>query len=82
MKRRVIVDNVFSGDPDDLFQLAHMLLSPSVRVCGIIGSHLARGDFLDSSETSAAKCLPPMPGDGRAAQALRAALRGAGKILV
>jgi inosine-uridine nucleoside N-ribohydrolase len=36
---RVIVDNDYGGDPDGLFQLAHHLLSPSVEVRGIIGSH-------------------------------------------
>ena len=38
-RARVIVDNDFGGDPDGLFQLAHQLLSPSVEVRGIIGSH-------------------------------------------
>lgn len=41
---RVIVDNDFAGDPDDLVQLAHHLLSPSVDVRAIISSHLAPGD--------------------------------------
>jgi inosine-uridine nucleoside N-ribohydrolase len=50
---RVVIDNDFSGDPDDLFQLAHHLLSPSVEVCAIIGSHLAPGDPLDPSPNSA-----------------------------
>lgn len=36
---RVIVDNDFGGDPDGLFQLAQQLLSPSVEVRAIIGSH-------------------------------------------
>ncbi len=36
---RVIIDNDFGGDPDGLFQLAHHLLSPSVDVRAIIGSH-------------------------------------------
>jgi hypothetical protein len=27
-RMRVIVDNDFSGDPDGLFQMAHLLLSP------------------------------------------------------
>lgn len=36
---RVIIDNDFGGDPDGLFQLAHHLLSPSVEIRGIIGSH-------------------------------------------
>lgn len=38
-RARVIIDNDFGGDPDGLFQLAHHLLSPSVEVRGIIGSH-------------------------------------------
>ncbi|MVN76601.1 nucleoside hydrolase [Hymenobacter sp. HMF4947] len=46
---RVIVDNDFSGDPDGLFQLAHLLLSPSVEIRAIIGSHLRVGDGFDSS---------------------------------
>ncbi|MDO4259453.1 MAG: nucleoside hydrolase [Actinomycetaceae bacterium] len=39
-RRRVIIDNDFAGDPDDLYQLAHHLLSPSVEIRGIICSHL------------------------------------------
>ena len=50
---RVIVDNDFSGDPDDLFQLAHHVLSPSVEIPFVIGSHLAPGDFFDPSEHQA-----------------------------
>lgn len=50
---RVIIDNDFSGDPDDLFQLAHHVLSPSVRIPFVIGSHLAPGDFFDPSEHQA-----------------------------
>ncbi|MHA4846800.1 nucleoside hydrolase [Flavitalea antarctica] len=50
---RVIVDNDFSGDPDGLFQLAHIMLSPSVDVRGIIGSHLKVGDGFDNSKTQA-----------------------------
>jgi purine nucleosidase len=50
---RVIVDNNFSGDPDGLFQLAHLLLSPSVEVRAIIGSHLKVGDGFDPSATQA-----------------------------
>jgi inosine-uridine nucleoside N-ribohydrolase len=53
MKRRVIIDNDFAGDPDDLFQLVHHLLSPSIEICGIIGSHLAPGDFFDGSDKTA-----------------------------
>lgn len=36
---RVIVDNDFGGDCDGLFALAHHLLSPSVEIRGIVGSH-------------------------------------------
>lgn len=46
---RVIVDNDFSGDPDDLFQLAHHVLSPSVEIPFVIGSHLSPGDVFDPS---------------------------------
>lgn len=37
---RVIIDNDFSGDPDGLVQLAHHLLSRSVKIPLIVGSHL------------------------------------------
>jgi purine nucleosidase len=50
---RVIVDNDFSGDPDDLFQLAHHVLSPSVEIPVVIGSHLAPGDAFDPSDRQA-----------------------------
>jgi purine nucleosidase len=53
LRLRVIVDNDFSGDPDGLFQLAHLLLSPSVDVRAIIGSHLKAGDGFDPSATQA-----------------------------
>ncbi|MEO5680991.1 MAG: nucleoside hydrolase [Chitinophagaceae bacterium] len=52
-RMRIIIDNDFSGDPDGLFQLAHMLLSPSVEVRAIIGSHLKVGDGFDNSATQA-----------------------------
>jgi purine nucleosidase len=52
-RMRVIVDNDFSGDPDGLFQLTHLLLSPSVEVRAIIGSHLAVSDGFDKSNTQA-----------------------------
>ncbi len=44
---RVIVDNDFAGDPDDLVQLAHHLLSPSVDLRAVISSHLRPGDPFD-----------------------------------
>jgi purine nucleosidase len=50
---RVIIDNDFSGDPDDLFQLAHHVLSPSVEIPFVIGSHLAPGDHFDPSDQQA-----------------------------
>lgn len=49
-KIRVIVDNDFGGDPDGLFQLVHLLLSPSVDTRAIIGSHLSLKDFIDPSD--------------------------------
>jgi purine nucleosidase len=36
---RVIVDNDFGGDPDGLFLLAHLLMSPSVTLPLVIGTH-------------------------------------------
>jgi len=52
-RMRVIVDNDLSGDPDGLFQLAHLLLSPSVEIRAIIGSHLKVGDGFDPSKAQA-----------------------------
>lgn len=43
-RARVIVDNDFAGDPDDLYQLVHHLLSPSVEIPLVICSHLREGD--------------------------------------
>lgn len=37
---RVIIDNDFAGDPDGVFQLAHHLLCPSVKIPLVISSHL------------------------------------------
>ncbi len=50
---RVIIDNDFSGDPDGLFQLTHLLLSPSVETRAIIGSHIGIKDFIDPSDRQA-----------------------------
>lgn len=50
---RVIVDNDFAGDPDDLYQLAHHLLSPSVDIRGIVCSHLREGDPFYTGDDSA-----------------------------
>jgi purine nucleosidase len=41
---RVISDNDYSGDPDGLVQLAHHLLSPSVELRAVVGTHLRNGD--------------------------------------
>jgi purine nucleosidase len=54
---RVIIDNDFSGDPDDLFQLAHHLMSSSTEIRGIIGSHLRPDDPADPSGHSAANAV-------------------------
>ena len=56
-RMRVIIDNDFSGDPDGLFQLAHLLLSPSVDTRAVIGSHLSVKDFIDPSVTQAANAV-------------------------
>lgn len=52
-RMRIIIDNDFSGDPDGLFQLVHHVLSPSVDIRGIIGSHLGKGAGFDEGESSA-----------------------------
>ncbi len=53
-RARVIIDNDFSGDPDDLYQLVHHLLSPSVEIRGVIASHLREGDPFDPGPDTAA----------------------------
>jgi purine nucleosidase len=53
-RARVIVDNDFAGDPDDLFQLAHHLLCPSVEIRGVVASHLRPGDPFDPEGNTAA----------------------------
>ncbi len=50
---RVIVDNDFAGDPDDLYQLVHHLLSPSVDIRGIVCSHLREADPFYCGDDSA-----------------------------
>lgn len=52
-RMRVIIDNDFGGDPDGLFELVQHLLSPSVEIRAIIGSHLRAGDGWDPSKESA-----------------------------
>ncbi len=52
-RARVIVDNDFSGDPDDLYQLVHQVLSPSAEVRLVVASHLCPDDPFDPSGRSA-----------------------------
>lgn len=52
-RMRVIIDNDFGGDPDGLFELVQHILSPSVEIRAIIGSHLRAGDGWDPSKESA-----------------------------
>ncbi len=52
-RMRIMIDNDFGGDPDGLFELVHFLLSPSVEIRGIIGSHLRPGDGFDRSNETA-----------------------------
>lgn len=56
-RMRVIIINDFSGDPDGLFQLAHHVLSPSVEIRGVIGSHLtAEAGFSGSHDDATVAC--------------------------
>ena len=52
-RARVIIDNDFAGDPDDLYQLVHHLLSPSVDIRLVVASHLRADDPFDPSGRSA-----------------------------
>lgn len=52
-RHRVIVDNDFSSDPDDLPQLVHHLLSPTVEIPLVVASHLPPGDWQDPSPRTA-----------------------------
>ncbi|NNV54603.1 nucleoside hydrolase [Limnovirga soli] len=52
-RMRIIIDNDFGGDPDGLFELVQHLLSPSVEIRAIIGSHLKVGDGFDPSKETA-----------------------------
>ena len=52
-RARVIIDNDFSGDPDDLYQLVHHLLSPSVAIPLVVASHLRQNDPFDPSDRQA-----------------------------
>ncbi|MBI4899691.1 MAG: hypothetical protein HY829_04355 [Actinobacteria bacterium] len=55
----MIIDNDFAGDPDDLYQLVHHLLSPSVDIRGIICSHLPLHDpwYTDDSADQARRVV-------------------------
>lgn len=53
-RMRVIIDNDFGGDPDGLFELVQFLLSPSVDIRVIIGSHLPINEFSKGKQTAAA----------------------------
>jgi inosine-uridine nucleoside N-ribohydrolase len=52
---RVVIDNDYAGDPDDLFQTAHHLFSPSVEVRAIVASVPKAGDPLCRSGEPAAE---------------------------
>lgn len=54
---RVIIDNDFSGDPDDLYQLVHHVLSPNVDIRAVVASHLRDGDPFDPGPRSASNAL-------------------------
>ncbi|WP_062521949.1 nucleoside hydrolase [Demequina silvatica] len=56
-RARVIIDNDFSGDPDDLYQLVHHVLSPSVEIVAVIASHLREGDPFDAGPDTAANAF-------------------------
>jgi len=53
-RQQVIIDNDLSGDPDGLFALAHHLLSPSVSIALVVGSHLHAKEPFDSGPHQAA----------------------------
>ncbi|MCI9888664.1 nucleoside hydrolase [Micrococcales bacterium 31B] len=52
-RARVIIDNDFSGDPDDLYQIVHHVLSPGAEIRYVIASHLRPGDPFDPGPYSA-----------------------------
>lgn len=56
-RMKVIIDNDFCGDPDGLYQLVHHLMSHSVEIRGIIGSHLLENNgFTDREDTAEESC--------------------------
>lgn len=72
-RMRVVIDNDFAGDPDGLFALAQLALSPSVEVRAVIGSHL------HANENWTAKGKPSA---ATAVENAKALLDGLGKELV
>lgn len=55
-RARVIVDNDFGGDCDGLFALVHHVLSPSIEIRGIIGSHHYPNGFYGYTGSSKSAC--------------------------
>ncbi|MGP5078761.1 nucleoside hydrolase [Brachybacterium alimentarium] len=53
----MIIDNDFAGDPDDLYQLVHHLLSPTVDIRAVVGSRLRDGDPFDPGPDSASHAV-------------------------
>jgi len=56
-RARIIIDNDFCGDPDGLYQLVQHILSPSVEIKAIIGSHLYSGGFYGVPGTAKQSCV-------------------------
>jgi inosine-uridine nucleoside N-ribohydrolase len=52
-RARVVSDNDYAGDPDGLVQLAQLVLSPSVVVPFVIGSHLPAHGFTNTVDSAA-----------------------------
>lgn len=51
-RTRVIIDNDFAGDPDDLFALAHHLLVEGTEVRGVVVSRLREDDGWNRTDSS------------------------------
>ncbi|NDR54814.1 nucleoside hydrolase [Actinomyces sp. 565] len=51
-RTRVIIDNDFAGDPDDLFALAHHLLAEGTEVRGVVVSRLREDDPWNRTDSS------------------------------
>lgn len=57
-KMRVVIDNDLAGDPDGLFALVQLMMSPSVDVRAVIGSHLhANENWTAKDKPSAATAV-------------------------